>query len=282
MIHIYCITHNTLDFIEKLDLIPSGVGEKLYPKNYIDEKNGTNICYKNPYYGELTFHYWFWKNKLNFYKKNDWFGVCHYRRFFVKDEFTNQIQNANNRQGFIDKKIDETTLKSMLVLYPKEDWHNYDVILCEPINLQNAKKMKIIKRGFRSLIKNPLILFDKKKHNIRLQFEMSHGFKNLDLAIDLLPNEDKKDFEKYVDEKTALSPNCMYISNNPEMVNKFYQSLFTWLENCENIFGLKNTNIYGTQRIYTFLTERYLPFWFEKYCKVKYSPWLYFDFTKVN
>ena len=36
--YIYCITHKKLDFIEKLGLIPCGVGENEYPVNYIQEK----------------------------------------------------------------------------------------------------------------------------------------------------------------------------------------------------------------------------------------------------
>jgi len=54
--------------------------------NYIDEKNGTNICYKNPYYGELTFHYWFWKNKIDQIDDGTWIGFCAYRRFWLNSK----------------------------------------------------------------------------------------------------------------------------------------------------------------------------------------------------
>ena len=278
--HIYCITHKQLDFIEKLNLIPAGVGDVFYPTNYINDKDGDNISHKNPYYGEITFHYWLWKNKLNHFNKKDWFGICHYRRFFIKDEFGEKIQNSNNKQGYLDNLISLEKLKAMLIQNPIQDWNKFDVILCEPINLKNQKKMKIIKRGFKCFLKNPSILFNQNKHNIRLQFEMFHGYGNLDLAINFLPDKDKSDFIEYVNNKTTLSPNCMYMSNNPELVEEFYKSLFIWLKKCESVFGFKNTNEYGTQRIYTFLTERYLPFWFEKYSKVKYLPWLFYDLSK--
>ena len=81
---IYCITHKKMDFIEELNLIPVAVGKTECPKHYVNEKAGANISYKNLNYGELTFHYWFWKNKLKNYSKNEWFAICHYRRFFFK------------------------------------------------------------------------------------------------------------------------------------------------------------------------------------------------------
>ena len=67
--NLYCITHKKIDYIEKLNLIPSGVGNYNYPHNYENEKKGENISEKNSSYGELTFHYWFWKNKIDKLKK---------------------------------------------------------------------------------------------------------------------------------------------------------------------------------------------------------------------
>jgi len=119
----------------------------------------------------------------------------------------------------------------------------------------------------------------KKKHTIKLHFDMFHGYGNLDKAINLLNENEKKDFEEYVNTRTSFSANVMYLSNNAIIVDKFYENLFTWLEKCEQIFDIKDTNVYGLRRMYTFLAERYASFWFEKYSKVKYSPWLFRDFT---
>ena len=269
---IYCVTHKKMNFIEELNLIPVAVGKTECPKHYVNEKAGTNISYKNLNYGELTFHYWFWKNKLKTYSKNKWFAICHYRRFFLKDK----IEMSMNTE------IDLNTLKSKLIYQPLDSWKDCDVVLCEPTNLENQKKMKLIKRGFKSLIKNPLIFFDKKKHNIKLHFDMFHGYGNLDKAINMLSTDDKKDFEDYVNINTSFSANIMYLSNNVKIIDQFYSSLFEWLEKCEQIFGLKETNVYGLRRMYTFLAERYTSFWFEKYSKVKYASWLFRDFTKLD
>ena len=194
--------------------------------------------------------------------------------------YTETIKPKNQKRLGRKTPLFHNNIQLPIIEKPENSWKDLDVILCEPIDLRNQKKTKIIKKAFRSFIKKPSILFNGKKHNIRLHFEMFHGYKNLDLAINLLPEDDKLDFQNYINHKTSLSPNCMYISNNKEKVEKFYLNLFTWLENCEKVFGLKKTNDYGTQRIYTFLTERYLPFWFEKYCRVGYSPWIFYDLSK--
>ena len=45
--NLYCITHKKVDYIEKLNLIPSGVGNYNYPDNYENDKEGENISEKN-------------------------------------------------------------------------------------------------------------------------------------------------------------------------------------------------------------------------------------------
>ena len=279
---IYCITHKPLNIIEKLGLIPAGVGETKFPSNYIIENSANNIASKNKHYSETSFHYWIWKNILPQKKDNDWFGTCQYRRYFVKEEFEHKIDNSEGRQGFLDLKNDFANLNNILQKKPSEEWNGFDVILCKPWSVSGAKKMKILKRGIRSLLKDPRILFDKEKQTIKLHFDMFHGYGNLDKAIELLPDKDKLDFINYVSSNTLLSGHCIFFSNNPQIVEKFYQDLFGWLFKCEKVFGFKNLIGYDTQRIYSFLTERYMPFWFEKYSKVKFWPWVYCDITKIK
>ena len=96
----------------------------------------------------------------------------------------------------------------------------------------------MIKRGFRSLIKNPSIFFDTKKQSIKFHFDMHHGYGNLDRAIDLLGNDDKEDFRNFVNESTHFNPHIMFISK-PKIIDKWFSKLFQWLENCESIFGFR-------------------------------------------
>jgi len=80
-IEIYCVTNIELDYLEKLNLKLAGVGNKKFNKNYISCFEGKNIQHKEKNYSELTFHYWFWKNRLNKIHKDSWIGFCQKRRF---------------------------------------------------------------------------------------------------------------------------------------------------------------------------------------------------------
>ena len=68
----------------------------------------------------------------------------------------------------------------------------------------------------------------------------------------------------------------MYISKN-DILDKWFKTLFPWLERCEKIFGLNNLKGYDTGRIYAYLAERYASFWFKKYTKYKEQPWIFLD-----
>jgi len=275
---IYCITHKPIKNIEKTGLIPAGVGKNSFPPNYIKENSGNNIADKNFCYSETSFHYWIWKNLLPKLNEDEWIGTCQYRRYFVKKEYEEKIQYDNRQQGLYALNSVEN-LKSILQLEPEKEWYNYDVILCKPWSVSNVKKMKLIKRGFRSLLKDPSIFFNKNKQSIKLHFDMNHGHGNLEIATNLLPEKDKKDFIDYVSTKTWLIGHCIFISKNKKIMDRFYNDLFSWLSNCEKIFGFESNN-YDTKRIYSFLTERYMPFWFEKYAKVLTWPWVFFDISK--
>jgi hypothetical protein len=277
---IYCITHKPLTYIKDLNLTPFGVGISDFPKNFMVETNGQNIANKNKYYSETSFHYWYWKNILNNKPKDEWFGMCQYRRYFVKYEYKDQIDNFNS-QGLYPNINNLADLKKMLQLEPSNMWNNFDVILCEPWSLKVKSKAKLFKKGFKSLINDPSIIFNIKKQNIKLHFEMFHGYDNLQKAIKVLPKKDMKDFIDYISSNNMLAGHCIFFSKNNDLINSFYTDLFQWLFECEKVFGF-NLRGYGNQRIYSFLTERYMPFWFNKYAKVRYWPWLYCDITKLQ
>ena len=82
---IFCVTNLPSSKLEKLNLTLAGVGKNDFSNNYINCKNGDNIEFKEQYYSELTFHYWFWKNKLAEYSDDIWIGFCQKRRFWLKD-----------------------------------------------------------------------------------------------------------------------------------------------------------------------------------------------------
>ncbi len=258
----YCVSNLANSNLEKLDLTLVGVGENEFPQNYITCKKGENIQNKEKYYSELTFHYWFWKNELKNMNDDIWIGFCQKRRFWIKDEYS-KINNI------------EDLKKNILRSIPNE-WDNYDAFICEPIQVSPAKKIKLIKRGWRNWIKDPSILFNKNKHNIKLQFDMFHGYGNLDKAINLMKSDQKDKFRKYVNDNTKFNPNIMVISKKL-ILNKWFSELFDWLFKCEKIFGFDNLSGYDTGRLYAYLSERYLSFWFNEFYKVKSCPWIFFD-----
>jgi len=82
---IYCVTNKKLNFLEKTPLKLVGVGQEKFSSQYLRCDTEDNIYYKEKYYSELTFHYWYWKNILP-HEKNNWVGFCQKRRFWIKSE----------------------------------------------------------------------------------------------------------------------------------------------------------------------------------------------------
>ena len=258
---IFCVTNERRKNLENLPVILAGVGKEKFPKKYLTCLKGKNIQYKEQNYSELTFHYWFWKNRLLKEKKNTWIGFSQKRRFWVK--------NSKPIKTYADLK------KNILNKVPKL-WKNYESIICKPIFVQNPKKMKLIKRGWRNIFANPDIIFNKKKRNVELQFDMHHGYKILDKAINCLNKKDKIFFKKFVQKELKFNPHIMFISKK-KILNKWFKDLFTWLFKCEKVFGTKKLRGYDQKRLYAFLAERYLSYWFQKNTKYLECDWTFFD-----
>ncbi len=213
-LNIFCVTDKPHKNLEALNVNLVGVGKRQFNQKYITCLNGKNIQKKEKYYSELTFHFWFWKNKLKKYKQNDWIGFCQKRRFWTK--------NSSKVKNFED-------LKKQIITKPKKEWNKYESIICKPIRVDNPKKMKLIKRGWRNILLDPSIIKQKKKQNIKLQFDMHHGFGVLDRAIDSMNIIDRENFRKFVNEEIKFNPHIMVISkkkNFEQMVQRsFYLAI---------------------------------------------------------
>ena len=99
---IFCVTNKHYKYLNKVNYTLAAVGKNRFPKKYIRCDKGKNIFYKEEYYSELTFHYWFWKNELKKYKsKNIWLGFCQKRRFWLKKK-SNSFQ-INNLLKTVEK-----------------------------------------------------------------------------------------------------------------------------------------------------------------------------------
>ena len=253
-IMMFCVTDKVLNYFQGLPYKFAGVGKEKFPKKYLLSNKLKNIFYKEKHYSELTFQYWFWKNILKKINNNTWIGFCQKRRFWLKIKNTNKYNiNINNLK------------KNILQFAPKE-WDKTESVIADSISVNNVKKIKLIKRGFKSLIRDPEIFFNVKKQSVKLHFDMHHGYGNLDKAINLIDNQDRDDFRKFVNNSTSFNPHIMFIAR-PVIANKWFSKLFPWLFKCEKEFGFDNLSGYDTTRIYAYLAERYLSFWFKKYTK---------------
>ena len=262
-LEIYCITNKVVHHLNDTGYNIGWVGRKKCPNNYITCDNKDNIFFKEKYYSELTFHYWYWKNRLSL-ESNHWVGFCQKRRLWLKKKSSWEKINYSN--------YNEHILKNLPV-----EFLGYDSILCEPISVNNVKKSKLLKRGFRSVIKDPSIIFNTNKQTLLLHFDMHHGYGNMEKAINLINDEDRIGFLEYLKNSTFYNPHIMFISK-PRIANEWFNVLFPWLLRCEKVFGFDKLDGYDTQRLYAFLAERYLSFWFKKYTNYLNWPWKLLDF----
>ena len=258
---IFCVTDKKIDYLKNLPVKLAGVGKSKFPKNYITCLDGKNIQHKELNYSELTFHYWFWKNKLKKFDKDIWIGFSQKRRFWLK--------NHKRINSFRD-------LKKNILRKAPTIWRNYDSVICNPIIVQNPKKMKLIKRGWKNILRDPSILYDQKKQNIELQFDMHHGYNILHKSINCLPKKDRIKFNNFVKKEIKFNPNIMFISKK-KILEKWFKDLFKWLFKCEKVFGTKNLKGYDQKRLYAYLAERYLSYWFKKNTKYLEWHWAFFE-----
>jgi hypothetical protein len=264
----FCLTLDPdhYGFIKKLGYTPVGLGEKHFNENWFTDRSGMNISNKNKYYSECTFHYWLWKNYLEKIKE-EWIGFCQYRKFWSLNYSEPKDINVNT--------IDNLVLKEI----PKE-FEEYEAILTPLQYVNQWKPMKFIKKGFKIIIKKPYLFFNKNKRNINFHFDLMHGENNLSKAIDLLDDENKNNFKKFVNTQVSFNTHIMVICKSKEKLKKYYEDLFPWLEKCEKLFGFKNLKGYDFTRIYGFLAERFMSYWFQKNTKYTTMPVIFFDINK--
>ena len=249
-----CINDRYYKIIKKLGYIPVGLGKEILLEGWLRDDKGENISEKNEFYGEYTFHYWFWKNKIDQIENGTWIGFCAYRRFWLNNK---KIVSKPNKNNFLTNV--------------PEEWNNYDTILGQQFFINKMRLSKLVKHGLRSLLNYPSAIFEKNR-NIKFHFNSFHGFGKLDKAIDLLNDEDREDFRKYTRNNVSFCRGNMFACRSKTIINNYYNSIFPWLERCEKIFSF-NLEGYSKTRMYTFLAERYLSFWFKKHTKYKEQPW---------
>ena len=146
----YCISHKYFDYLDNLNIniIGSGAFKKKYPKNWLTDEKGVNISQKNKNYGTLTSIYWIWKNHIKKLKPNDYIGICHYRRFWLKKNY--------------EKKISIINLKKNILYKIPKTYENYECFVCKPQDVKGYKFSKLIKKGKKVCLKIQVFCLIKK------------------------------------------------------------------------------------------------------------------------
>ena len=260
-IHNYCITGKNFNFLNNLNIniiLAGSDGKNLsdYPDNWIKDNDGLNISNKNKNFGTLSSHFWLWKNKLKDYSDEDWIGINHYRRFWVKKD--------NN--DIIVSNLSDNILREI------PSGENFDALLPEKIVMENLKFSKLFKKGFQNYIRKPSLLFNRKKISIELHFDLFHGYKYLSEAAKLLDSNDREDFISYI-KQNSFHGFQIFVSKK-KIINDLYEKSFDWIFRCEKRFSNEILTGYGKERLYDFFAERYYSFYFEKYTKTKIWPWV--------
>ena len=252
-----------LEFIKNLNYTPVGLGEKNFSNEWMTDKTGKSISEKNKNYGEYTFHYWIWKNYID-KLDNQWIGFAQYRKFWT----------INN---FEDVNLDINKISAVAIKEIPNSFDDCEVILGKPFYVNQKRISKFLKKGLKIVLKKPGVLFDKNLRNLKFHFDLMHGENNLAKAINLLDDKNKKDFQDYMDKNFYFHPQNMFICKSKSLLLEYYETIFPWLERCEDVFGFKNLKGYDLTRIYGFLAERFLSYWFTKNAKFKTMNITFYD-----
>lgn len=261
-IEMYCVTDKEFQYLNELNYNLGAVGKDTFSNKYLRCDNKDNIYHKEKNYSELAFHYWFWKNELINKDNNTWFGFCQKRRFWL-----------NSRQESFKNNI-----LDMILQRASKEWENYEAVICEPIIL-GTKFSKLLKRGWKNILKEPRLLFNHRHVSLKLQFDMNHGYNVMDKAINVMNEKDRDDFRNFVNKNNSYNPHIMFVAKK-NLLNRYFQDQFDWLARCEDVFGFKNLKNYDQTRLYAFLAERFVSFWFKKYSKSIEWPWIVYEDNK--
>lgn len=211
-------------------IIPFGLGDHVYPKDWLSEKNGDNILSLNKFYGETTGMYWIWKNYLDKFKTDDWIGFCQYRRFWLNDLYI-------KKQNFTFKSLYSNLLSSDTLL--KRETETY---LVQPTFFTN--------------------------HDLLNQFEILYGKNIINECAKLVLDKDKEDFRIFLSgNKFSI---CNMFITKPRIFKQYCEEMFNWIEKCYEYCDKKKLLKGKNMRLPVFMVERFTSFWFEKYTKVDY------------
>jgi hypothetical protein len=255
---IYVVSHKLITHDIPAPCTPIYVGKAGKESHGVNDRSGISISEKNPFYSELTAHYWVWKNVLPCASDEDFIGFCHYRRFFTFDIQVKKISDLNGVEAFlfIEKNLktpDDVILANPIKFPVKQHWFSY------------SQKLRRLKYPWQDL-------------SLMEQYEKEHDKEDLLIAVNLLPEKIKSEFLLFLKESKSFSPFNMYISR-PHILDGYFNILFPWLDRVEKNIEFKKRSSYQA-RLPGFLAERFSSFYFSKYCNPIYTNVSFIDETR--
>lgn len=194
------------------------------------DNTSLNIAEQNKYYGELSGHYWVWKNFLPT-TDAEYIGFCHYRRFL---DF-----NLSSTDKVAFTPIPEHKFQKAFQNYTSENILNciqhYDIIL-----------------------PNKTLLMDP----VYGQYITNHPKKDIDIALAII----SQIYPEYMD--TALKfmhadelYTCMNFVMTKELVDEYMRWIFNILIILEKMSDWSAYNEYDNIRTPAFIAERFFNIW---------------------
>lgn len=209
MIKIYVCSHNDNQDLVKLNqrfkfLTPLQVGVENNSnfKNFSYDNQGENISSLNPYYCELTGHYWAYQNETA-----DYYGFCHYRRFLNFNSKVNKIYTfESDINNLYSSKYNYNNAQDII--------RQYDIILpkCEKFSTSVYNHYKT---------------------------SANHYIEDFDLVIDII-GELFPDFTDVL--KSYVDDNQLFIGNIFVMKDIYFKEYSTWLFTILAEFDLRKPN----------------------------------------
>jgi len=229
---IYCcsIEHfRVLDSLPK-HILPVGLGEKTFPKNWATEKEGLNISHLNRYYAEFTMFYWVWKNELKKMDKDDFVGNCQHKLLWLNEYYKKK------------QKYSPSSLYSKLLSPNNDIFQNNDLIHLSEITFS--------------------------KKNLYEDFCIVHNKEFLEYSIACLPAIEGNKFRTYLNER-KLYPMNMFITK-VKYFEEYCSFIFPWMEKCFKFGEERNLYKGYNIRLIAFLMERFTSYWFERFKNKKF------------
>ncbi|WP_241622263.1 DUF4422 domain-containing protein [Rosenbergiella australiborealis] len=234
-IKIYTCHHKASAFLSSSLITPIQVGKTLNLNDIgcIGDNTGENISFKNPFYCELTAHYWVWKNQ----QPTNYVGFMHYRRHLNFSE--NQSMPEDN-WGVINADELDAEYESTYGLTTEDITSlvaDYDVIL--------PKKWSVTQAG------------NKTNYSHYMRSEYLH-IEHYDEALKII----ESDYPEYLSAvKEFNSASDGYYTNmfvmKYELFDRYSQWLFDISEKLESKISFNNYNS-QEKRVIGHISERLL------------------------